>query len=44
MRHYPYEYLTNEDFLKDLYNAHLSEQYCKITILNWKENPLKEIQ
>lgn len=44
MRHYPYEYLMNEDFLKDLYNAHLSEQYCKITILNWKENPLKEIQ
>ena len=44
MRHYPYEYLTDTDFLNELYGSHLPEQYCKITILDWYENPLKEIQ
>ena len=44
MRHYPYEYLNDADFLNELYDSHLSEQYCKITILDWNENPIKEIQ
>lgn len=44
MRHYPYEYLNDTDFLNELYDSHLSEQYCKITILDWNENPIKEIQ
>lgn len=44
MRHYPHEYLTDEDFLHELYHYRLPEQYVKITILNWAEDPLKEIQ
>lgn len=44
MRHYPYEYLNDEDFLTELYSYKLPEQYVKITILDWLENPLKEIQ
>lgn len=44
MRHYPYEYLNDIDFLNELYDSHLPEQYCKITILDWNENPIKEIQ
>ena len=44
MRHYPYEYLTDTDFLDKLYDSHLPEQYFKITILDWLENPIKEIQ
>lgn len=44
MRHYPYEYLTDTDFLNELYGSHLSEEYFKITILDWLENPIKEIQ
>lgn len=44
MRHYPYEYLNDEDFLTELYNYRLPEQYFKITILDWLENPLREIQ
>ena len=44
MRHYPHEYLTDIDFLDRLYGSHLLEQYFKITILDWNENPIKEIQ
>ena len=44
MRHYPYEYLTDTDFLDKLYGSHLPEEYFKITILDWLENPIKEIQ
>lgn len=44
MRHYPHEYLNNTEFLDRLYDSHLSEQYFKITILDWLENPIKEIQ
>ena len=44
MRHYPHEYLNDTEFLDRLYDSHLSEQYFKITILDWLENPIKEIQ
>lgn len=44
MRHYPYEYLQDTDFLKRLYEYPIQTQYCKITILDWKERPLQEIQ
>ena len=44
MRHYPYEYLNDTDFLKSLYDSHLLEKYFKITILDWDENPLREIE
>lgn len=44
MRHYPYEYLNDTDFFDELYGSHVPEQYFKITILDWQERPLKEIQ
>ena len=44
MRHYPYEYLNDKDFLDELYGSPVPEQYFKITILDWQERPLKEIQ
>ena len=44
MRHYPYEYLNDTDFLDELYGSPIPEQYFKITILDWQERPLKEIQ
>lgn len=44
MRHYPYEYLNDTDFLDELYGSPVPEQYFKITILDWQERPLKEIQ
>lgn len=44
MRHYPYEYLTDIDFLDEIYGSQLSEEYFKITILDWLENPIREIQ
>lgn len=44
MRHYPYEYLRDTDFLDEIYGSQLSEEYFKITILDWFENPIKEIQ
>lgn len=39
-----YPYLTDKDFLKKLDKTHLKEQYVKIIILNWQEQPIKEIQ
>lgn len=44
MRHVPYEYLTDTDFLDELFAARLPEEYFKITFLNWKEQPIREIQ
>ena len=43
MRHY-YPYLRDELFLAEMDKAHLKEQYVKITILNWNEQPIREIQ
>ena len=39
-----YEYLKDTDFLKELDSAHLKEQYAKITVLDWLENPIQDIQ
>lgn len=43
MRH-DYEYLTDSNFLKAVNQMHIKEQYAKITILNWNEEPIEEIQ
>lgn len=43
MRH-DYEYLIDSNFLKNVNQMHIKEQYAKITILNWNEEPIQEIQ
>lgn len=43
MRKY-YEYLEDKEFLQKMDNEHLKEQYVKITLLDWLENPIEEIQ
>lgn len=39
-----YDYLTDEEFLLEFDAVHLKEQYAKITVLDWLENPIKDIQ
>ena len=39
-----YDYLRDAKFLADFDKEHLKEQFAKITILDWLENPIKEIQ
>lgn len=39
-----YSYLKDSQFLAALDKEHLKEQYAKITVLDWLENPIKEIQ
>ena len=39
-----YSYLQDSDFLKEMDLLHLSEQYVKITILDWQEDPIQDIQ
>lgn len=39
-----YPYLNDVEFLNDLYHQPILDQYVKITILNWMEKPLQEIQ
>lgn len=39
-----YNYLNDSSFLLELFREHVSEQLVKITVLNYKEKPLKEIQ
>ena len=39
-----YEYLDDAEFLKELDNEHIKEQYAKITVLDWLENPIQDIQ
>ena len=39
-----YPYLTDVDFLRDFDEQQLKEQFVKIIVLNWKENPIEEIQ
>lgn len=39
-----YSYLQDSDFLKEMDSLHLTEQYAKITILDWQENPIQDIQ
>ena len=39
-----YPYLNDTDFLKKINNQHIQEYLVKITVLDWYENPLQEIQ
>lgn len=39
-----YDYLTDEEFLQEIDNTHLKEQFAKITVLDWEENPIQDIQ
>lgn len=39
-----YPYLKDEEFLKLIDNQHLQEQFAKITVLDWLENPIQDIQ
>lgn len=39
-----YEYLNDKQFLLKIDREHLQEQYAKITLLNWNEDPIREIQ
>lgn len=38
-----YEYLNDADFLKKVDLLRLKEQYAKITVLDWYENPIEDI-
>lgn len=39
-----YTYLQDSDFLRQIDLLHLQEQYVKITILDWQEHELQDIQ
>ena len=39
-----YPYLNDENFIKDIDFQHLQNQYIKLTLLDWNENPITEIQ
>ena len=39
-----YKYLKDDTFLKEVDNSHLKEQFIKITVLDWLERPIQEIQ
>ena len=39
-----YPYLTDTDFLRDFDELQLKEQFVKIVVLDWEENPIQEIQ
>ena len=39
-----YSYLNDADFIKNIDTQHLQKQYVKITLLDWNENPIQEIQ
>lgn len=39
-----YSYLNNSQFLLDFFKQPISEHFVKITVLNAKEKPLKEVQ
>ena len=39
-----YSYLQDLDFLSKIDNLQVQEQYVKITLLNWEEKPIQEIQ
>jgi hypothetical protein len=36
-----YEYLKDKTFLKKMTKMHVKEYFVKITLLNWKEDPLQ---
>lgn len=39
-----YKYLKDDIFLKEVNNSQIQEQFVKITVLDWDEKPLKEVQ
>ena len=39
-----YPYLTDTDFIKTVHQQKIQEQYAKITLLDWLENPIQDIQ
>lgn len=39
-----YPYMNDSNFLLEMDTAKIQTQYVKITILNWKEEPVREIQ
>ena len=39
-----YEYLQDRDFLLKLDRANIREHWCKLTLLSFAEEPIKEIQ
>lgn len=39
-----YSYLEDKEFLKELDSLAIKNKYVKITILDWNENPIKDIQ
>ena len=39
-----YKYLQDSAFLSMVDNLQIKEQYVKITVLDWLENPLQEVQ
>ena len=41
---FDYKYLQDSDFLAEVDNLQIREQYVKLTLLNWDENPIQEIQ
>ena len=40
---YHYEYLDDAQFLQQVTESYLKEQYFKITVLDWNENPIRQI-
>ena len=39
-----YVYLNDSDFLEKINSDRQQTQYVKITLLDWEENPIEEIQ
>ena len=39
-----YQYLQDKDFLDAVNSQHISQYYVKITVLDWEENPIQDIQ
>ena len=39
-----YEYSSDKSFLELIDNERLKEQFVKITILDWEERPIQEVQ
>ena len=39
-----YTYLNDSIFLKQLINLHIKQYFVKITILNWQEQPINNIE
>ena len=39
-----YKYLKDDAFLKEINHSQVQEQFVKITVLDWLERPIKEVQ